>query len=418
MKAIFISNPEESKIEDIQYWVDKMFNISKELLELHNKNKNLSRKKKVPKKSDLKIFEYAPSTILNNQDLMIKSMEDSWIYYAELPLALKEDKSFVLKYLKESKHAYYFVLSKEMLSDEEIFSLCIAKDAETYKCIYYHWSLYPKNTEPLKVLELLELNSKIFEHLPPTLKSNLEIAKKAVILDLKNAQYVPKKTSGRIFNNKELNNSLLDLNIEYFIKINNKFRDDEEFMLPLIKKKSSLIEFVSPRLKNKREFLLHAAGAYNLLENISDEFKKDAELMTIHLNSCIYSRHEIQNFQDTHPLIFEIIKKSHHNYNALPEDLKTDEDFIYALLYHNTFYKKPEKSYDPYKKTNIIKLLPESTQLELLKECQGIHPNQNLLFLGEEERLDILLNYARNKYNNIYLQKNLSTKEDVKKLKL
>jgi len=169
-------------------------------------------------------------------------------------------------------------------------------------------------------------------------QEDIDIAKKAISININNVKYLKKSISSKIFNNKELNEKLLTHNLDYFNKINNKFRDNEEFFTHYIKQKPSLIEYASKRLKNNKDFVSLALTAYNLLENIPDTFKSDQEMMQKHISSCPHSIYEISKFQNVKPLIMNILHDKHYIYEYLNNERKMDDDYIYAVLNHNTFF--------------------------------------------------------------------------------
>ena len=154
------------------------------------------------------------------------------------------------------------------------------------------------------------------------------------------------------------------------------------------------------------------------MKHIPDEFKKDPQLMTMHLENCVQSYWEVQKFQDIKPLFFNILKKSHYIYNRFNEEMKSDEDYIYALLRHDYFFKQPKDSFLPYEKVNIIQLIPDKIQKQLIKEYQEIFSNDLNKPIGTTPTDDDLLDYSRKKYTNLYLQKQLSSKQEVVKIKI
>jgi hypothetical protein len=416
MKKQFINLPEESKIEDVEYWVQKMTEVTSFLHEEYKRNseKNKSKysyfgkskKKKAKERKDYKIFEFAPQSILLNEDLMIKSLEEGYIRFFELEEKLQLSKEFSLRYLNENKFSYYFNIKKEVLLDEEVFIICIKKDAKTYTAIKWERDLYIKYGTKEKALELLDLNSNIYEYFEDKLKDDLDVAKKAAYLNVNNSSFMKKSVSAKIFTDKEISLKLLDSNLDLFIKINNKFRDDEELMTNFIGKRPSLFEFASTRLKNKRGFVEKSLRAYNLLDHISDEFKKDPILMEVHLANCPGSFYELKNFLDVKPLMVNNILKSYHLYEYLRDKEKLDEDYIFAVLNHNDFFRKNENNLTfGYERVNIIKILPEEIQKSLFNELLETYPKNK--YENNKELDDELLSFARKKYTNIRLTKNL-----------
>lgn len=429
MKQKFINTPEEEKIIDIDYWTKKMSDISKHVLEEHQKNHpdgyssyiNKKRNKKTKSLKDFNIFEFASKEVLLNEDLMLKAIENGFIYYHNLQDELKNSKNFALRYVKENKNSYYFSLPENMLLEDNIFELCLRKDPKTYTSIYYNHELSKKYSSKEQALKFLDINSSVYEFLGDSLKNELSIAKKAIDLDIMNVKFMKKQTSAKIFIDASLCQKLLEKDSSFFIKINNKFRDDEEFVIPFLKSNPTLIEFLSNRLKNKREIVKIAAKAYNLLENICEEFKKDPELMELHLSSVISHHWEIKKYQDIKPLIFNILKNSYYNYDYLPSHMKEDPDYIYAVLLHDGFYKKtkdnPSFYSTRYEKVTMLQILPEALQQQLTKEFMEEYPQKQIYDLTEKEREEVILSYARNKYTNMYLKKHLKTEDEQEKIK-
>lgn len=404
-----------------QYWTNKMSNIEVWLLDFYKKQVekekyNFSKKKskKLPERKDLNIFEFAPKEILENQDLMLKAVDSSFISYFNLSETLKKNREFTLRYLKEGR-GYHFCIEKEFLIEDEIFNSCLEKDARTYTEIYYKRDFYDKFGSKEKALEFLDLNPKVYEFLGDILKNDVDIAKKAIELDLNNVQYANKRVSAKVLKDDELVKKVLDKNLDWFIKINNKYRDNEEFLLFYIEKRPSLIEFVSPRLREKREFIEKAIGAYNLMEYISDEFKKDKDLMTRHLAHVPSARYELNKIFDVIPLMVKVIQKQQYTYDYLSNKEKMNPDYIYGLLEHQDFYKKNDNFFASYEKANIFQKLPVEVQNEIRSEYLEKNKHLNISFSSQEDLETELLMYARNKYVNLYLEKTLREEKDESK---
>jgi hypothetical protein len=413
MKNKYPNLETEINEKEPQYWADKMSNIEVWLLEAYKKQVekekyNFSKKKTkgLPERKDLNIFEFAPKEILENQDVMLKAVDSSFINYFNLPETLKKSREFTLRYLKEGR-GYHFCIEKEFLIEDEIFNFCLKKDARTYTEIYYKRDFYEKFGSKEKALEFLDMNPKVYEFLGDILKNDTDIAKKAIELDLENVQHVSKRTSAKVLKNDELVKKVLDKNLDWFIKINNKYRDNEEFLLPYIEKRPSLIEFISPRLREKKEFIEKAVGAYNLMEYISEEFKRDKELMLRHLSHQPYARYELSKLFDVVPLVVKVIQKQQYMYDRLSDNEKVNPDYIYALLEHQDFYKKNDNFFSSYEKANIFQKLPEVIQNEVKNEYLEKNKHLNLNFSSQEDLEIELLMYARNKYVNLYLEKSL-----------
>lgn len=417
MKNKYINNPNEIEQINEIYWTTKMSNISNFLLEEYKKNNNniysyskktsKNSKNKTKSRKDFNVFEFAPEEILKNENLMLKSISDGFISYFNLKECLRDNKSFALRYLREVEYNYYFCLSEKMLEDEDIFNICIKKDAKTYTSMNYNSILYKIHGSKEKASFFLDINPAVFEFFEDSYKSDIDLAKKALRLDIKNTEFLKKSISNKIFKDRDLIDKALTENIDFFLKINNKYRDNEEFLIPIIEKKPSFIEHVSKRLKAKKSFISFALGAYNLMDHIPEEFKKDHDMMKIHLLSQPHSRFEISKYQDIKKLLVECIIYKSYMYEYLLDKEKLDEEYIFAVLNHNNFYKKIEDYFHPYKKVSIFQILPTELQRNLISECLDHFTKNKKTNILCDELEELSLSFARNKYTNIYLEKNL-----------
>lgn len=431
--AALNNNIEELLEESPQYWLDKMEKINQYFMEKvkrnlsyqHNINYHVREeilKRQSPKskkEKQLNVFEHAPLSILQNEEVMLFALNSSLIKFYHLDETLQTKKDFVLKYL-DLDYSYHFTLKKEMLEDEDIFIKCLKKDHSTYTTIHYSRALFKKYASKEKTLQFLEINPLIYKHLSEDLKSDAEVAEKAVLLDFKNIECMNKKISAKTLKDPELCRKIMEKNLDYFPKLNNKFRSDEEFLIPVLEKKPSLIEFVSPKLRSKKSFIEHAVGAYNLMEYISEDLKRDPELMQKHLMKNIFSVTHLEKYLDVVPLLVNVIKKEHHSYQYLPDNLKEQEDIIYALLHHDYFYEPIDnktKYYANYERKAIIHRLPGSIIDELTQEYSksDLAMQYSKQTVGFDEKL---LEYARQKYSNLYLNKNLEQNDKKRKLKI
>lgn len=430
MKKKFINTPEESQIEDVNYWIQKMSDVNNYLLEearveqkrsYYNYDFGLTKKKKPKKKKekkDFQLFEFAPKSILTNEDLMLKAVDESFIHFFHLDESLRENKSFVLRYLNELKYSYYFCLSENLLMDEEIFKICLKKDEKTYTSLTYKMNLH-KFYGKEKGLEFLDINPKVYEHFSSNLKDDMDIAQKAIALDLNNAAHMKKSISAKIFKNKEIATTLLNKSFDFFEKVNNKLRDDEEFMGFAVNGRPSLIEFASQRLREKKEFVQKAATAYNLLRFIPEKFKKDPDLMRDHIGHNPTSYMEIAKYQDVKPLLLHHLKKQYFVYDYLSDDMKKDPDYLYFVLQYDGFYKKDDAFSFYQTKTPMIQIIPKDLQRELTEECNAEYPIKEIFRMSDRDRELEVLSYARKKYTNMYLTTHLPNEtEKKKKLKL
>lgn len=435
MKNEFKNHMEESLIEDVNYWTNKMSDISnytqkKIALEV-DKSKSFSSHKSKTKKikplMDYKIFEFAPPSIMRNEDLMLKAIESNFVYFFQLPDVLKNNKDFSLRYLNEVKHSYSFNLSEDVLEHEEIFKMCLERDARTYALAdsYSHKLVKYKTIE--KAFAFLKINPKVYEYFPNKYKENIELSKLAIELDLNNANFMRKSVSQKIFKNKELALKLIEKDIAFFPKIHNSFRKDELIMSEVVKKMPHFIEYASEDLRNKKSFVKLAVSAYNLLDYISDDFKKDPELMERFLANNPNYEWEVSKYLDVAPLFINIIKGSTYFYERLTEENKTKDEYVFAILEHNDYYGKIDSelktgdwySYGGYRKMPIFHILPTKLKSELMDEFYEKNPSKRLSALSSEEQIEECLSFARKKYVNIYMNKYIDNNgREKKKIKI
>lgn len=389
------NSPEEHQIEDPQYWINKIIHYF-DLVDINQKN---------TRRIDLNIFKYAPQSILFNHDVMIEAINKNFISYVLLDKKLTDNKDFVLKYAKEVKYAYFFLICDELKADEDIFKAFIEKDSTVYQSVYRVKDLYHKYSTVEGIKELLQLNPKVYKYLPKKIKEDINIASLVVELDIDCVDLISKRLTSKIFNNNQINDILLGYKIQHFDKINNKFRDNEDFLLPWLKKNPSLIKFISPRLLAKKDFIKYAASSYDFLSYIPNELKKEESIIRAHLESYPYHYSEVEQYIDIKPIMIELIKKNPKVYTDINEEMKLDDDYIYAVLYHETYYHKN------YAK-EILNILPTSLYASLDKETREFKKNSSFITYAE------ILSFARSKYNKLFFDKYLKEKTKIKTVKI
>ena len=421
------NNQEEIKINNPIYWEDKMEAILKEVCVINNKIKN-KNSKKIKTPHDYNIFEFASKEIIKDKNLMIKALDKGFIYFFEIIEELKNDIDFNLQYLKEVRTTYYYNLNNKVLENEDVFKLSIKKNAETFKLITSRsdYNLRKKYLNEEKIIEILILNPKVIQYLDVNWKKNINVVKKAIELDVKNYKHINKSICKKVFDKLEVVQELLSDNVdsyEKFEKINNKFFKNKDFLIEYLPKCPQIIRLINKKLKNDIDILKLAAPASNFLEHISDENKKNTELITKHLEHNPFNYKKLEGILNVKPIMMNLIKKEHYPYTYLNEEDKYDEDYIYAVLEHNEFYIKPDNTrysfFISYQKVSILNILPEEVLLRLKEEIKEKYPTRYYTLLSEEDFLVELLSFAKDKYLNIYLNKNLKQKEiDYKKIKI
>lgn len=425
------NSEEEQKITDIFYWENKMKVVEEGMTLFNSKIKN-KKSKQIKKQYDYKVFEYAPKEILLNEDLMLKAINDGFTYFFLLPEELQNNKDFNIRYLKEVNYSYYYSISSKMLENEEVMIAAIQKHAEAFSKINDYYNLRNIYLNEEKVLEFLDINPKIVQFLDKDWKSNENVARKAIDLDMENVKYLTKKTCRKIFDEITIVDKLLSLKVnlmgtDNFEKINLKFFKDKNFLIKYLPNAPQIIKFAPEKLKHDMDILKLAAPAWNFLDEVDDKYKKDVGLMSKHLEHNPFYYEKVSQFLDIKPIMVSLIKKQHYPYSYLNEEDKKDPDYIYAVLEHDAFYQKPEITnhsyYAPYERVSILKILPTEIQVELHKEATERYPDLNIMRatkqLSEEEAQKKILKHARDKYLDLYLRKHLNNLENnKKKLKL
>lgn len=418
------SNESEKRIVDINYWKEKALQLDAFLMQEYEKNKNkiFILKSKKHKEIDKKIFKYAPIEILSNQDFMLDMVRKSYVSFYELPKVVKNNKEFIFRYANELDNAYYFCIDDEMLLDEEVFNLFLKKDHKTYTAINYKHVLLQKYGSAERALEFLEINPKVYEHFPSRIKENLTVSRKAVDLDIDNIQFMTKAISYKILKNREECLEIVKKKIEYFPMMSKKFRSDLEFMKEVLTRKPSFIELTDKKIKDKPEIVELCLGAYNLLEHVSEETKRNEKLMVEHLNRVPMNYYLLKGYVDIDKIMTEIIIKHHYAYEYLQDKDKDNNDFIYAVLNHQGFFSLDKKErgdfsyYGYYRKVSIFNILPLRIQDQVIQEFNNQeHINKDeFIYYDEDEKQSYYLSYARNKYTNIYLEKTLAKNKETR----
>lgn len=244
-------------------------------------------------------LKYASDRLKNNSDFMLCASEIDERVLASASDELKANKSFILKAAENSIWALAYA-TDELKDDKEF------------------------------VLQIVEINSWTFKHASDRLKNDKDVALKAIEKDswflvyarneLRNnrkflLEAINKRKECMAFANDNMKKEILS-NTDENNLIDDDKKDNEEYMLKLIRKDYFNIRFASDRLKNDSKFILNAMKindmGHHCLAFASDELKSDKKFM------------------------LKVFKKiGNYTFAFASERLKCDKEFILKLLEFN-----------------------------------------------------------------------------------
>jgi hypothetical protein len=362
--------PEEVEILDRQYWIDKItgkFDMSSLEKKPKKPKKNMSLLQRIKSENRVNVFEFASEEIKKDDELNLLALDKRKLSFNDVDDSLLNNKDFVLKYVEQSSYPSFFPLSLEMKEDRDIFFAYYKKTHTCFRDILWKSKKY-YNRDSIK--ELLYINGAIMEDLPNSYKDDLELAKIAIDQNPHNIFFLNKRTTDKICTDKEYCRNLLEKNRDAFEYISLKLRNDKDFVLPYIKKDYSLIEKLGKKLRGDKDFVAQFVSYYNFVEAITDELRKDEELMLKAMVAYPMNFYKIDKSLQTISFYTKAIELNPKCYSALWDHLQKEPDLIVPLLKHEFYYNDKSEKADP------INLVDNFVMAECRVEYNNL-PNKN-----------------------------------------
>lgn len=387
---------EEKNIEDISYWFNKIDNAKKDkalsiLFQKHHKRIN--------------IFQYAPKSIQENEEIILKAYQDDMIFLHNVSDNLMKKKDFIKKCMKDKKFFYYWSIQDYHPNDEELFFLAYKNNYMNVQNITKE--LYTQfNLE--KQQKLLEINPLGFEYFPNKWKENPENILFAIRLEPRLIKFCKKIITQKILRDKMFCVNLIEKNMEVFPYCHISIRKDQKLSEKVLSRKPYFFKYIGKNLKNNKEFIKNYLFVPEIEKYINKDFFQDSEILKKYLKYHPFKDYQLKTWID-----HQTIEK--HMINNIEEEgpsiyrfcnSKNNWKYIAALLKYETYTEMK----DGFKVTKtILDLIP----LEVLQLIEDEYhkeklENSNIVFL------DFMRGYIWKKVMEEDLQKANINKKHIK----
>jgi hypothetical protein len=276
---------------------------------------------------DIYEMKFKKNIILNNLNIIflpydkkdVDYIKNKWTY-DNIDFSnkyLRNDKLFVLMAVNKFG-IYYKNISNELKYDMQIIYNAVLND---FNCL---------------------------EYIPNEYKNNKEFIKKYLTYNGCNIRYA----SEELKNDGELVNIAIshDYGSEYVLKyLNHLYKDNEEFIIPILNKYPNCFEYISKRLQNKKEIIMLCINNLKKLHNnynhilflINDVNKNDKEIVLplVSMNGRDISYISGNLALDT-DIVYAAIKNDPTAYKYIDKSFFNNKEFILLCLSNNNGYDK------------------------------------------------------------------------------
>ena len=298
-----------------------------------------------------------PDEIKNDKEIALAAIRQNPLLYYYAPDAIKDDKEVALEAVKREGHALKYV-SKRLKNDPDVAIQAINTGNYAYEDEYY--PTWPSNyvgrellKDPnfiMRVLDEVEDRSEIrfiFNSSSEEIKNNREMVLKAIklgvdikigdkfkddleiILELMKQNLNNISMAGdKIRNNQTIHkiiNKVNDQTIRYAPK---ELTQDREYVSQVLTDHYSRSQYAPEWLKNDREFMLEYYNGY-FYDKLPDELKKDREITLIGLqhngSDLSFVPYELRNDEE---IVLEAIKNDYRNFDYASVELKSNKEFL------------------------------------------------------------------------------------------
>jgi hypothetical protein len=224
------------------------------------------------------------------------------------------DKLFILMAVNQSS-VYYEKISAQLKYDKEIILNAALSDLYGFRCLDY---------------------------IPSEYKNDKEFMKFYIKLNVSNIRFA----SEELKNNEELINLAIGNKPHYVLEyLPDIYKDNEEFVKPILNEYTNCFNFISPRLQNKKEIIMLCIEKLksckynynNILRLINDTNKNDKEIVLplVSMNGC-----DIQYVSNILALdkdiVYAAIQNDPTSYIHVDESFFNDKDFVLFCLNNNS----------------------------------------------------------------------------------
>ena len=167
------------------------------------------------------------------------------------------------------------------------------------------------------------------EYIPNEYKNNKEFIKKYLSYNGCNIRFA----SEELKNDDELVNIAIsnDYSSEYVLKyLNNLYKDNEEFIIPILNKYPNCFEYISKRLQNKKEIIMLCINNLKKLHN--------------NYNYILYLINDVN--KNDKEIVLPLVSMNGRDISYISGNLALDKDIVYAAIKNDpTAYKYIDKSF-------------------------------------------------------------------------
>lgn len=271
-----------------------------------------------------------------------KIKEDSCIFH-RIPDKLKNNREFILDIL-DINYKIFDYLIEEFKSDQEI--LLIKERKIILEKVSLNGNELQNLTEDLKndfevVKNAVKENGLVLEYASDILKNNYEIVKEAYNQNKLSLQFASSDIADKIDYGKSIDNKFEQIR-ENYRRMQNCKEDDKDTMLELLKKDHFLLKYVPEKLKYDRDIVLSIVRCnYNILENAPENIKNDREIIikavTSNGTAIKYSSEELKKDRE---IVLIAIRNSTiaYAFTYIHSYFKSDRKIIMEVLKKNGSY--------------------------------------------------------------------------------
>ena len=293
---------------------------------------------------------------------------------------LRNDKLFVLMAVNHNSK-YYKKISDELKYDKEVIYNAVNND---YNC-------------------------SCLEYIPTEYKNNKEFMKFCIKYNGCNIRFA----SNKLRNDIELVNLSIEKEYNNGLKyLSDYYKNNEEFIKPLLNKYPRCFEFISKKLQNKKEIImlcieklkeLKPDNNYNnILLIINDENKNDKDivlpLVSMNGSDISYISNDLALDKD---IVYSAIKQNPTSYKDIDKSFFNNKEFILSCLVDSEY----SNGYDEENYENFLEDLDDKFKddknivIASLKKCC-----RNIIYCSKRLRNDkgVILTAINNSYYDFY----------------
>lgn len=317
-----------------------MNNLSLEESEIYNfwtkKAQEPKTYTKKQKKAD-DFFKDAPDFIKKNKEINLYALKNHKVHLSKVEPSII-DKEFILEYIKQNKYIQFYAFPKKFQEDQEIFFSALSKD----ETVFFD---YKEKKDDEFIFKCVQTNPLLISKLSNKYKTNVELAKTAVDLDPKTIQFLSKQTTEKFCNNFEYCKILLEKNINAFPFLSRKIRNNLNFSLPYLLKKSLLITSLSKKNLNNPDLMLKFIkflDFFLIFEAIGNDLMANEDFMLQIIKLYPSKITQIDKSLKNVDFFIKAVKANPLSYSFLPphpEEFSKNTFIINALLEHDSYHK-------------------------------------------------------------------------------